>query len=226
MTNVLSVSPCQGAGWRRVCGRCFSVVRRWLLLFPNMLGLDCSLLVVGGSGQVCVYEDYWPSSPPGWGSCRKKADKDTVRDFHHLLSEHSEPLTSERQQDGRNDKEKAGSLRSLWGNMRSGWSITRFLTALISLLTFFHFCFSLRLDLPHRLTHFSVYFHLKDSSISHTNASRRQRGSPGSRLNISGWSHSAAALLVKWCYTEAQWQCKRLREKLTWSTGLSVVTWK
>lgn len=35
---------------------CSLVVRRWLSLIPNMLGLDCSLLVVSGSGRVCVYE--------------------------------------------------------------------------------------------------------------------------------------------------------------------------
>ena len=52
--------------------------------------------VVGGSGRVCVCEDYLPSSPSGSGSCRekkkkerkkeRKTDKEPVRDFHRVLS--------------------------------------------------------------------------------------------------------------------------------------------
>lgn len=47
--------------------------------------------VVGGSGRVCVCEDYLPSSPSGSGSCREKEKekrqiKKPVRDFHRVLS--------------------------------------------------------------------------------------------------------------------------------------------
>lgn len=119
---------------------CILVVRHWLhrklLLFPNMSALDCSLLVVSGSGQVCVHGDYLPSSPPGRGSWRKETDRATMRDFHSLLSAVSELLTPERQQKSQDDKEKSRSLSSLWRNLRSGWSITCLLSVLISLLTF------------------------------------------------------------------------------------------
>ncbi len=80
---------------RGVTDSCFSVVRRWLhrklLLFLNMLGLDCCLLVVSGSGRVCVYEDYLPSSPPGLGSCRKRQIK-TRWGIFTLCYQRSEPL--------------------------------------------------------------------------------------------------------------------------------------
>lgn len=43
---------------------------RLCFVSPNVFGLARSLLVFSGSGQVCVYEDYLLSSPPGragWG---------------------------------------------------------------------------------------------------------------------------------------------------------------
>lgn len=35
--------------------------------------------VVGGSGRVCVCEDYLPSSPSGSGSCREKKIREKER---------------------------------------------------------------------------------------------------------------------------------------------------
>ena len=122
--------------------------------------------VVGGSGRVCVCEDYLPSSPSGSGSCRekkKKRERKKERQIKNLWGIFT--ACYQRLRRGQDDEEKAGSPRSPWGNIGRDWSITRFLHALISLLTFSHFCLSLCLDLLLSLTLFFFFLFI---SISKT----------------------------------------------------------